>query len=108
MDIPLAKALLLWDSNLDGSTPAFAVRPLGHADYDRFRFKVGACFRDWQEMAESNPLGLKLKAIIELWHIVAFYGVPVELVHEAMLAVPEYRDMLANDCLPKKYWHERE
>jgi len=108
MDIPLAKALLLWNSKMTGKEPSFAVRPLGHPDYDRFTFKVGACFRDWQEMAESNPDGLRLKAMVELWHITAFYGVPVEMISEAMLVVPEYRALLADDCLPKRYQHERD
>lgn len=107
MDIPLGQALLLWNSNFNGDTPAFAVRPLGHPDYDRYRFKVGACFRDWQDMAVSDPIGLRLKAMVELWHITAFYGVPVEMISEAMLAVPEYRALLAEDCLPKRYQHER-
>lgn len=108
MDIPLAQALLLWNSNFNGDAPAFAVRSLGHPDYDRYRFKVGACFRDWQEMAEKDPTGLRLKAMVELWHIAAFYGVPVESIHEEMLVVPEYRDMLADDCLPKSFLHERD
>lgn len=108
MDIPLSQALLLWDAGLNGETPAFAVRPLGHPDYDHFRYKVGACFTEWRDMAGSNPLGLKLKAMIELWHIAAFYAVPITMIHEAMLAVPEYRQTLADDCLPKKYRHERD
>lgn len=106
MDIPLARALLLWNPGWKDSTPAFAVRPLGHQDYDRFSFKVGACFRDWQQ--ETDPDKLKLRLMIEAWHAEAFYAVPVSMIAEALLVIPEYRDMLADDCLPKQFQHERE
>lgn len=108
MDIPLANALLLWNAGWKGEQPAFAVRPLGHRDYDRYDFQVGACFREWQEKARTDPTGLKLQAMIDIWHITAFYSVPAKMVHEAMLVVPEYRDMLADDCLPREFQHERD
>jgi hypothetical protein len=107
-DIPLAKALLLWNSALNGGTPAFAVRPLGHPDYDRYQFSNGACFTAWRETAAKPEPALLARALVELWHVAAFYGVPVEMIHKEMLAVPEYRDMLADDCLPKQFQHERE
>lgn len=103
MDIPLANALLLWNAGWKGETPAFAVRPLGHRDYDRFDFQNGACFATWQDMAERDPKGLRLKAMVEIWHVTAFYDVPAKMVHEALLCIPEYRDMLAEDCLPERY-----
>ena len=43
----------------------------------------------------------------EAWHIVAFYEVPVELVREELLAIPEYRNVVASDCLPKQFQHDR-
>ncbi len=108
MDIPLANALLLWNDGWKDHEPAFVVRPLGHRDYDRYRFQVGACFAKWQDMAVSNPEGLRLQAMVDIWHITAFYDVPVNLVHEGMLVVPEYRELLADDCLPEQYQHERD
>lgn len=105
-DIPLASALLLYNSNFGGKDPAFAVRPIGHRDYDRFEFKVGACFTTWRQ--ETDSAKLKLRLLVDVWHAVAFYGVPVEMAHEALLVIPEYRDMLADDCLPKQFRHERE
>ena len=65
-------------------------------------------FQQLADMAKSDPKGLRLKAMVEIWHITAFYEVPATLVHEAMLCIPEYRDMLAEDCLPKQYRHERD
>lgn len=108
MEVALADALLLWNPGLNGNSPAFAVRPIGHPDYDQFSYKVGACFTSWRKMAKENPGALKLKAMIHIWHVVDFYGVPAQMVHEAMLCIPEYRDMLADDCLPVQFRHERD
>lgn len=107
-DVPLANALLLWNSGWDGETPAFVVRPLGHDDYYRYQSQVGACFTAWREMAEQPHPVLLAKAMVELWHIAAFYKVPIEMIHEAMLVVPEYRNMLADDCLPNQFRLERD
>lgn len=105
-DVPIGKALLLWDSPSMGDEPRFAIRPLGHPDYDRYQFKVGACFSEWQR--ETNADKLKLRLMVEVWHIAAFYGVPVELMVEELLRIPEYRDTLADDVLPQRYQHERD
>ncbi len=104
-DVPLSRALLLWNSGLNGGKPAFAVRPLGYPDYDVYSYQVGACFTKWREMDER---GQRLQLMIDAWHIVAFYDVPIEMVREGLLAIPEYRDMLASDCLPQQFQHERD
>ena len=103
-DIPITQALLLWNSGLSGGDPAFVVRPLGHRDYDRYDCQVGACFASWQR---KDTFGQKLQLMIDAWHIVAFYAVPIEMVREGLLVIPEYRDMLADDCLPKQFRAER-
>lgn len=109
-DIPLARALLLWMPGLNGDEPAFAVRALGSDEYwsKRFRMSGGACYRSWQELAAEDPHKLLAQAMIELWHIAAFYAVPIQMIHEAMLVVPEYRNMLADDCLPARFRQERD
>jgi hypothetical protein len=104
MDIPIAEALVLWNSALNGGVPAFAVRPLGHDDYYEFDFQVGACFAAWREM---DTHGQKFKLLIDVWHVVGFYCVPIVLVLPELLRIPEYRDMLADDCLPKQFRSER-
>lgn len=106
MDVPISKALILYTPPRNDMPAAFAIRPLGHPDYDKFAFKVGACFRTWQE--DADPERLKLRLLIDVWHAVAFYDIPPKLAHEALLVIPEYRDMLADDCLPKQFWGERE
>lgn len=106
MDVPISKALILYTPPRNDLPAAFAIRPLGHPDYDKFAFKVGACFRTWQE--DADPERLKLRLLIDVWHAVAFYDIPPKLAHEALLVIPEYRDMLADDCLPRKFWSERD
>lgn len=104
-DVPLANAMLLWNSGLNGGTPACVVRPLGHDDYYKYGSSVGACFTDFRKL---DARGQKLQIMIDAWHVAAFYAVPVEVVHQAMLVIPEYRSMLADDCLPKQFRHERD
>ena len=105
-DVKIQNAVLLWDSGFGDETPRFAVRPLGHRDYDRFQHSVGACFADWQRT--ENVERLKLQLMVEVWHAIAFYGVPVDLVKPELLRIPEYRDMLADDVLPAEFRGERQ
>lgn len=107
-DIQLCDALLLWNLHPRKDLPPFAVRSLGHSDYERYEYQNGACMREWQEFATLPAPALLAKAIVELWHIVAFCKVPVDLVHAEMLKVLEYRNMLADECLPPEFQHERD
>lgn len=105
MDVPLKDAMLLWNNGLNGGRPAFAVRPRGHDDYYKYDGQVGACFANWHKFDET---GRKLQLMIDAWHIVAFYDVPVGMVREGLLVIPEYRAMLAEDCLPERFRDERD
>lgn len=110
-DIPISKAVLCFNTAATKEDSedwcAIATRPvrmphpgaLGH-----YLMTVGAVFSAWHDMTLKEQ---KLQLMIELWHAAAFHGVPVAEIHEAALVIPEYRDMLADDCLPKKYWHDR-
>jgi hypothetical protein len=104
-EVALRDAMLCWNSGLNGGTPAFSVVP--HPDErgasDRFDYSVGACFTRWRNLDER---GQKLQLMVDTWHIVAFYGVPVALVREGLLVIPEYREMLASDCLPIRFQNE--
>ena len=84
-EVSIGNALLLWDSPLLGKEPRFAVRPLGHRDYDRYTFKVGACFADWQR--DTDLKSLKLRLMVEVWHIAAFYDLPIELMKPELLRI---------------------
>lgn len=103
-DVPLSHALLLWNSGLDGGTPAFAVRPLGHDHYYDYDYQAGACLRRWYE---APPALQREMLFVQIWHITAFYGVPASAMTAELLRIPEYRALLADDCLPPKYRNER-
>lgn len=102
MDIGIENAMLCWDS---GTGRALVVR---HPDRsglsDEYGTTVGACFRYWSDLDER---GRKLQLLIEAWHGVAFGGIPAQSMHKALLVVPEYRSMLADDCLPPAFRGER-
>lgn len=104
-DVSIREAMLLWDGALNREPPRFAVRPLGHDDYYRYGFQVGACFAGWQR--EESVETLKLQLMVEAWHVAAFHGVPISMIHDELLCIPEYRDTLADDVLPAEFRGER-
>lgn len=99
-DIPINIAVILWDSGLHGGEPAFAVRALGHRDYDEFSGSVGACFTEWRSWGTQRQ---QLQLLIEIWQIASHYLVPPAIMEPELLRIPEYRAMLATDCLPREY-----
>lgn len=103
-NIPLEHAIILWNSGSEDTEAGFAVRHVGHADYKNYRFKVGACFSKWETMSAEER---KLQLMIDIWHVTAFYNVPASLMTDELLQIPEYREMLADGCLPKQFQGER-
>jgi hypothetical protein len=70
-------------------------------DYEK---TAGACYRYWRDL---SPERMQLQLLVDAWHAAAFYGVPVRELHDALLVIPEYRSMLADDCLPREFAEER-
>ena len=101
-DIPLNDAMLCWNRGKDMKV---VLHPDSRGESDPYQSSVGACYANWRE---KDARGQKLQLVIDAWHVVAFYDVSPQLVHEALLVIPEYRDMLADDCLPKRFRYERE
>jgi len=101
-DVPLSEAMIVL-------TRGKRVGVVPHPDRiglsDQFSSSVGACFAYWREMSEIER---KLQLMIEVHQIAACYDIPAEAVHQALLCIPEYRNMLARDCLPSEYQHERD
>ncbi len=106
-DIPIADAMLCWNSGFNGDTPGCIV--VRHPDYndasEDYSSTVGACSAGWRK---RDTRGQQLQLMVEAWHIAAFYAVPIEQVHQALLVIPEYRSMLADDCLPRQFASERQ
>lgn len=111
-DIPLKDAMLCFNSvHTREHNEKWAkiirhpARYNGHDWEDEpYSITVGACFSYW---GKRDDIGRKIQLLIEAWHAAVFHGVPVKELHEAMLIVPEYRSMLAEDCLPKQFRPER-
>lgn len=101
-DISMAEAMLVWTR---GKRVGIVPHPDTRGISDGFQSSVGACFADWRTMGPHNQIH---QLMIEAWHVAAFYDIPANAVHQALLAIPEYRNTLAQDCLPKEFWHERE
>lgn len=105
-DIPIADAMLCWTGGRHGDTPACKV--VSYPDElglsDEYLCNVGACFANWDA---KSTVGQQLQLMIDAWHMVAFDKVPADMAHEALLVVPEYRSMLADDCLPSQFRNER-
>lgn len=101
-DIPINDAMLCWTR---GDSVKVVLHPDKRGESGAYRSSVGACFTDWRK---KDLRGQKLQLMIDAWHVTAFSDIPSERVHEALLVIPEYRDMLADDCLPKQFQHERD
>lgn len=101
-EIPIADAMLVWTR---GERVGVVPHPDTMGLSDQFQSSVGACFAYWRGL---DARGQKLQLMIEAWHVAAFYDIPAHALHEAMLCIPEYREMLASDCLPDRFRHERD
>lgn len=101
-DIPLECAMLVWSA---GEKVGVVPHPDERGLSDGFRSSVGACFANWREKSAAQR---RAQLMVDAWHVAAFYDIPAQAVHDALLCIPEYRDMLADDCLPEAYRHERD
>lgn len=101
-DIPLREAMICW--NRDGGA-IVVPHPDERGLADDYHTSVGAAFGYWREMTHERRL---LQMFIEGWHAINFYGVKPEDMHQALLSIPEYRDTLADDCLPDQFRDDRE
>lgn len=101
-DIPLSEAMLCWSRR-------GPVKVVEHPDErgisDDYDKSAGACYAYWRGL---SPERMRLQLLIDAWHATAFSDVPVQEMHEALLVIPEYRSMLADDCLPREFAHERD
>jgi hypothetical protein len=101
--IPLECAVLL-SGSFDGADPVVKSWPLNHFVGDNFASSTLAVFRAFRDASDDTR---RLRLMVELWHSAAFRGESIAKLHEAALRIPEYRDLLADDCLPARYAHER-
>ena len=95
-EIPIEKAMILWNTKSEGGQ----IKVVDHPGRGRDRQLLssgGACYAYWREMTTEQR---KAQLMVEAWHIVVRDGLDPMDVHRALMVVPEYRDMMSGD-MPK-------
>ena len=97
-DIALSSAIIAIDNQRkDVSVIAFPDLP---RQRDRYSHVFGACDPYWSECSRD---ALRGELLMQIWHAVTFLDVPPAAVHEALLVVPEYREIMLAESLPREY-----
>lgn len=121
-DVSLIDAMLLWDDGYAGDTwcdctghhhrcathqsepvklppvvVGHGILPVDPARYDN---ATGACFSDWRDVAGEGRMVLLLR---DAWMAVVRDGVEAGSMHVALLAVPEFREIIHPGELPECY-----
>jgi hypothetical protein len=102
-EVPIEHAQLTWS---DGPN-AFAVVVDARAPADKFRNLEnarGACDSGWGELSLSERLLLLMSAA---WSALIRDGVPGNVLHDALLAVPEYREWIEQDAPGLDEWRKQ-
>jgi len=102
-NIPLYDAMLCWDH--ETGRALIVHHPDRRGLSDDYGGTSGACFTKWRKQTDQWR---RLQMLVDAWHAVAFYAIPAMAMHEALMVVPEYRHMLASDCVPQWVRDERE
>lgn len=96
--VELKHAMLCWDSETNRA------KVVPHPDFkrqsDEYQFTTGACWSKWDLITEDERL---LRLMIEAWQAVVRDGITVEIMHEALLAIPEFREAIAGDVRGSKW-----
>lgn len=88
-DIRLAEAIICID-HLSGE-----VAVLNMPDEERVRDRFPYVFGAWDPYWASNSEeALRGELLVHIWHMVIIHGIKPAAAHEAMLAIPEYRDFM--------------
>lgn len=92
MNVDLQNAMLCWDSDTNRA------KVVPHPDRQRiseaFEFSTGACSSEWKGRTEGHRLAVLM---IDAWQAVVRDGVSAETMHDALLAIPEFRAAIAAD-----------
>lgn len=92
MNVELIHAMLCWDGE---TNRAKVIRhPDQHGVSDQYECTNGACEAGWQDMTDRQRL---LRIMLEAWQAVVCDGIAPAVMHEALIAIPEFRASLAAD-----------
>jgi hypothetical protein len=100
-DVPLKDAMIAWNPNRKGGIgdPGTILVIPYSSDQDwcnklQLCYTSGACFTEWENLNNNKRL---LQLMIIAWHIVCRDLISPEEVHNALSAIPEYRNTLTGE-----------
>lgn len=109
-DIPLKSAMIAWNPKFDATSKHEDLYPSGIIVVvpwpdtwnvsKKLLCTTGACLTAWHEISSNE----RIKALfIETWHIICRDGINPQLMHLALMVIPEYRIT----CGDEKFfqWH---
>lgn len=99
LDIDLAEAVICTDKDFN----RVAVCHIGQTQAPSldYPFIFGACFPYWQRAGDA---GRVTDLLIEIWHAVAVLGISADVINEALMIIPQYRDIMPPEIVPRKFW----
>lgn len=89
-DVKIEKAMLLY--NCGGE--AVVIDHPGRGRRRDLKRSVGACFSEWSKMSKAQRLQ---QLYFCAWSAVVRDGVDPQVMHKALLVIPEYRQSIAID-----------
>jgi hypothetical protein len=94
-DVPLKDAVIAMNR---GNPPDVRVIKLCDAMRRRYDITLGAGEDRWDAYPDHR-LGFLYET---MWSLAHLYGVPTDIIHVALQAIPEYRDLEGNDLRPSR------
>lgn len=94
MKIPIEKAMILWNSKSEGGGIKVVEHPETNREFRHLHKSGGACYSYWRKMTTEQ---LKNRLMVEAWDIAVRDGLDPREIHDALMVVPEYREMLSGD-----------
>ena len=93
-DVPLAHAMLCWEPE---TSSAGIIRHPDERDVsDMYLMTAGACYRQWQHFNDTERM---LNLLVEALHAIGRDDVGSAAVINALMSVPEFRELCADDML---------
>lgn len=92
-DVPLDRAQIIWDTDVEGIPPVRVIDVAGKDDR-RYDASYGACNAEWHR---ADDVGRLLRLFSRFQELTALHGIDPQEVHKAFWVIPEYRFATAYD-----------
>ncbi len=103
-DIPLKHAMIAWNPANHGDGRVHVIPHPDDRNWTNFlklTDTTGACWTVWGKWSKHQRLE---KLFIEVWHMVCRDGNDPEVIHKALMVIPEYRETLSGETF---FWQQR-